>query len=78
MSEQRKQAHCGMLMTVGEVATELGVKPRTVYRWLDADRIPEPIHFGGTTRFRRADIEFFVEVGSMSAFQRAKRLQRKA
>ena len=66
-----------LLMTVSEVAATFQIQPRTLYRWLDAGRIPKPIQLGGTTRFRRVDIELFVEAGSMPAYQRARRLQQR-
>ena len=78
MSTQHDRAQGALLMTVSEVATTFGVKPRTIDRWLDNDLIPKPLHVGGATRFRRADIEGMIEAGSMAAFQRAKRLQRKS
>jgi excisionase family DNA binding protein len=56
-----------------EVAQLLGVSKRTVYRLLDEGQIPKPIKLRNATRWRRSDIELFVEAGSIRAFRRAKR-----
>lgn len=62
-----------LTLDVNEVALLLGVSKRSVYRLLDAGKIPKPIKLGGAVRWRRADIELFVQVGSIRAFKRAKR-----
>ena len=62
-----------LTLDVNEVAQILGVSSWTVYRLLDAGKIPKPLKFGNATRWRRSDIEMFVEAGSIRAFRRAKR-----
>jgi excisionase family DNA binding protein len=62
-----------LTLDVREVAQLLGVSKRTVYRMLDDGEIPKPIKLRNATRWRRTDIELFVEAGSIRAFRRAKR-----
>ena len=50
-----------LLMTAAEVAAALAVNPRTIFRWRSAGTIPPPIQIGGATRWRRRDIEQFLE-----------------
>ena len=52
------------------VADLLGISRRTVYRLWSARKIPSPIELGGRTLWRRADIEQFVEAGSMATLRR--------
>ncbi len=47
-------------MTAEEVATYLGIKRNTVYLWAQEQRIPH-IRLGQLVRFRREDIEAFVQ-----------------
>ena len=49
-----------MLMTVKELAGQLNVKPSTLYAWAGQGRIP-CIRIHGLVRFRRDDIERWVE-----------------
>lgn len=62
-----------LTLNVNEVSHLLGVSRRTVYRLLDAGQIPKPFKLGSATRWRRSDIELFVQAGSIRAFRRAKR-----
>jgi excisionase family DNA binding protein len=57
------------LLTVKELAAELGLDPDTIYRWVAEDsklgaterRIPVPVlRLGRTLRFRRADLNRFL------------------
>lgn len=45
------------VMNVREVADFFGVSVSTVWRWTADGSIPEPIKLGGSTRWRRSDIE---------------------
>lgn len=49
------------LMKTGEVADVFRVSPSTVSRWAAKGVIP-CIRLGGSLRFRRADVEAFVEL----------------
>ena len=47
------------LMKAHEVAKVLGVKPRTVLRWMREGALPS-IHLGKIVRVKRADLERFL------------------
>lgn len=49
-------------MDVGQVATYLGVPKSTVYAYSMRERIPH-FHIGKLLRFRRADIDTWLENG---------------
>ena len=68
----RDTTNKSLTLDATEVAQLLGISKRTVYRLLDAGQIPKPIKLGNATRWRRSDIELFVEAGSIRAFRRAK------
>jgi len=61
---QEKKSHSGFqagrLLTVEEVATQIGVCKRTIYEWTAEGRLP---HFkvGRVLRFRQADIDAFIQ-----------------
>ena len=48
------------LLTVTEVAVMLGISTRTVWRRVSAGGLPKPIQMGGLTKWRRAEIEEFI------------------
>ncbi|MDZ4852845.1 MAG: helix-turn-helix domain-containing protein [Pirellulaceae bacterium] len=75
MTIDRKSKSGSLVMTVTEVGECLGISTRTVYRLLDAGQIPKPIKLGNSTRWRRRDIESFINEGSMPAFRRAIQLR---
>jgi excisionase family DNA binding protein len=72
MSQTEDPKIRSLTLDVKQVAHLLSVSRRTVYRLLDAGQIPKPLKLGGATRWRRTDIELFVEAGSIRAFRRAK------
>jgi len=49
------------MMTVRQVAAILGIGVSTVWRAASKGDIPKPIKIGGSTRWRRADIEALVK-----------------
>lgn len=51
------------LLTVDETARMLAVRPRTIWRWLSKAIMPEPVRPGGSTRWRRTDIEAWIAGG---------------
>ncbi len=51
----------------------LGLGERTVWKLSAAGQLPKPVRMGRTTRWRRADLEAFLQAGSMSAWRRARR-----
>jgi excisionase family DNA binding protein len=46
-----------LLLDVREVASLLGVSPRSVWEWSDSGQIPKPISLGRLRRWRRMDLE---------------------
>lgn len=48
------------LLTVSDVAEVLGLGVSTIWRQVKLGNIPEPVRIGGSTRWRKADIEELV------------------
>ena len=48
------------MMTVGEIAAEMGIGVATVWRWRDAGRMPAPVKIGAVVRWRRDDIDQWI------------------
>jgi len=46
---------------VDDLATELGVPLRTIYAWRSKGKGPRAATFGKHLRFRRADVEDWIE-----------------
>lgn len=51
------------LLTVNGVAKMLACSPRTVYRLVDAGRIPQPVKIGGMVRWPRELLEKWIAQG---------------
>ncbi|MGO9597026.1 MAG: helix-turn-helix transcriptional regulator [Isosphaeraceae bacterium] len=51
------------LLNAEEVAAMLGVSERTLWRLLSAGRVPKPVRFGRSTRWRLADVEEWINRG---------------
>lgn len=49
------------LLSVREVAATLGFGVSTVWRQVRKGNLPTPIRIGGSTRWRRADIEALLK-----------------
>lgn len=49
------------LLTVAEVADWLGISPQTLYYWRHTHRGPRSLTVGGAVRYRRADIEEWLD-----------------
>ena len=49
------------LLTIGEVARLLRCSPAHVRRLLTAQRLPKPIRLGALSRWRRCDIEQWIQ-----------------
>lgn len=45
------------LLRVGEVAAMLDLGVSTIWRQVRKGQLPEPVRIGGSTRWRRADID---------------------
>jgi len=55
------------LLTVAEVCGLLRVSRSTLKRWIDRGLAPRPLRVGRTLRFRRADLDLFVQGGAHEA-----------
>lgn len=51
------------LFDVRAVASMLGCSPRHVYRLFDAGRLPRPVRLGSLVRWRRAELQAWIETG---------------
>jgi excisionase family DNA binding protein len=56
----RSDSPVGMLYSTDEVATFVGVTPRTVQRWIREKKLPAVV-IGGTYRVKREDLQAFVK-----------------
>ena len=52
-----------LLITAEEVAGMLDISTRTLWRLVSGKRIVAPLKIGGSTRWRRAEIETWVAAG---------------
>ncbi len=52
------------LLPVKELAAEVGVSPATVYEWRTRGEGPRAIKVGGQLRFRRSEINRWLEANS--------------
>lgn len=67
------RADNGTLLKAGGVSRLLACDERTVWRWASAGVIPPPIRIGGATRWRRADLDAFLEGKAEAAAREAAR-----
>jgi excisionase family DNA binding protein len=51
------------LLNVKEVSEMLGISERTIYRLSDAGDMPRPVKLGASVRWRRRELENWVEDG---------------
>lgn len=63
----------GALLKSRDVARLLSCDERTVWRWASAGTIPGPIRIGGATRWRRADLDAFIQAKAEAAAREAAR-----
>lgn len=57
-----------LLMTPKQVAAEIGIHFKTLYRMVVKGEFPEPLNLGHRTkRFRRADVEAWVETAGKTS-----------
>jgi excisionase family DNA binding protein len=52
------------LMTVGEVAHWLAISEATLRHWRHTHRGPQSLTVGGAVRYRRSDVERWLERGA--------------
>ena len=60
-SESNDKADQPLLLNVDELARFLSISRRSVWRMVSAQELPSPIRLGRATRWRRLEIEEFVE-----------------
>jgi len=63
MSEELKHNE-KLLLTASELAALLGVNRSTIWTWHSGGKIPMPLQIGGITRWRRAEIQHWLEAGA--------------
>jgi len=64
------------LLKAGDLARLLSCDERTVWRWASAGTIPPPIRIGGCTRWRRADLDAFLQGKAQAAAREAARYEK--
>ena len=57
------------LLSVEQVATMLQVSPRTVWRLLSSGELIEPVRIRGNTRWRRDELDAWINDGCPPAYQ---------
>lgn len=62
MPRNQQADHESLLLTIPQLASELRVDKRTVYRLLRSGKLPlQIIHIGESPRVRRVDVEAYLE-----------------
>lgn len=61
------------MMSVDDVATEIGCCSRSVRRWADSGRMPRPVKLGSLIRWQRSVIEDWIESGCPNVRNASKR-----
>lgn len=51
------------LITTEELAEILGMSKRTIWRLLSAGQIPQPVRIGRSTRWRRDEVQRWIDSG---------------
>ena len=62
-----------VLLTVKEVAEMLGLSERTVYRLADVNKMPRPVKIGAAVRWRRNELDTWIEDGCPTSPKKAKK-----
>jgi prophage regulatory protein len=62
-----------VLLTVKEVAEMLGLSERTVYRLADMGKMPRPVKIGAAVRWRRTELDTWIEDGCPTSPRKAKK-----
>lgn len=60
-----------LLLTAKQLALLLNFSTRTIWRKLSAREIPEPVEIGNIVRWRRAEVEAWIEGGCDPPDQRS-------
>ncbi len=65
-------AQAPLLIAADDVAGMLDISTRTLWRLVSANKIVPPIKLGGSTRWRRVDVETWVASGCPSPAQKSR------
>jgi len=60
------------LLRVRDLAELLQVDERTIRRWRDEHRLPEPVVIAGVTRWRAEDVDAWVDSSNQASLTRAR------
>jgi excisionase family DNA binding protein len=64
MADHTQRTETGaLLLNAQQLAMILDVSQRTIWRLRDTGRLPRPIRIGGAVRWRRADVEKWIDDG---------------
>jgi excisionase family DNA binding protein len=63
MVNRVKEPEKSLLIKAEEVAQILGVSVRSVWRLHSAGRMPAPVRFAGSVRWRRTQVEQWIDEG---------------
>jgi excisionase family DNA binding protein len=64
--ESKRQIDDRLLLRADEVARLLSVCRRSVWAWASGGRMPQPVKIGRASRWRRTELEAWVEKGCPS------------
>ncbi len=67
-----------LLLTASELAAMLGVNRSTIWTWHSGGKIPMPVQIGGITRWRKDEIQQWLDAGAPPREQWANRSDRGA
>lgn len=74
---QPAEASEPLLITAAELARLLKISTRTLWRLQSAGRLPAPVRFGGTVRWRQDEVRNWIAEGCPSAQARENEGRRK-
>ncbi len=57
------RADAPLLIASEEVARLMGISKRTLWRLLDAGKVPQPVRIGRNTRWRLSEVSGWIEKG---------------
>lgn len=52
-----------VLIDAAELARQMNISERTLWRLLSAGKVPEPVRIGRNTRWRQAEVSRWIEQG---------------
>jgi predicted DNA-binding transcriptional regulator AlpA len=61
------------LLTAKEVCSKLKCAQSTLYRWLELDIFPQPLHIGCMVRWKEGDLATFIRSADMRRKERGPR-----